>query len=273
MTIKAKMMKVTPKKAEEWLEKNTGNRNVSSTMVDRYAADMVSGRWQSNGEPVIFNGSALLDGQHRLKAVVKAGIPVDMLVVTGVERDAFRTIDSGRARTFGHVLSSQGYSYANQTAGAVALLVAYETSSAPFNLHGRTTTKGEMEATLEKNKGVLESVEYVSSYLNPFFSQSLMAFVHYLAAKKDRAAADQFIKDVATGDGVRATSPAGLVRQRMIEQKTSAAGRARKLDKRVVIFFLLRCWNALRSGERLARLQVPRGDDPRGLSIDLPALV
>ncbi|HMC01373.1 MAG TPA: hypothetical protein VKN14_10100, partial [Flavobacteriaceae bacterium] len=58
--MKANVIKITPKKAEELLEKNTGNRIVSPHRVAQYAQNMVDGDWEENGEAIIFDKKGVL---------------------------------------------------------------------------------------------------------------------------------------------------------------------------------------------------------------------
>ena len=73
---------ITPKTAEKYLEQNTNNyRRMNRNKVSIYARDMKNGSWQTNGEAIKFNKRGeLVDGQHRLKAIMEADVPVKMLV-------------------------------------------------------------------------------------------------------------------------------------------------------------------------------------------------
>lgn len=76
-------VKVTPEMADELLALNDEkNRRLSRHTVEKYAEDMSSGRWgRTNTNPIGVmvddNGRivSLLDGQHRLAAVVMSGVP------------------------------------------------------------------------------------------------------------------------------------------------------------------------------------------------------
>lgn len=83
----AVVIDVTPELARVWLRANTRNRNTRERAVTEYARDMVAGHWNLNGEAIKFayDGS-LLDGQHRLRAVIEADATVQMLVVVGLPR-------------------------------------------------------------------------------------------------------------------------------------------------------------------------------------------
>ena len=62
-----------------------------------------------NGEPIIIaSDGTLLDGQHRLWAIVVSEATVPAVVVQGIDRSTFDTIDQGRKRTTGDVLSING---------------------------------------------------------------------------------------------------------------------------------------------------------------------
>lgn len=91
---------VTPELANEWLKKNIErNRKVRASDVSKYARDMRAGRWELTPQGIIFNESGnLMDGQHRLWAVVEAGVPVDMVVWFDVPDEMVHVIDSGVSR-------------------------------------------------------------------------------------------------------------------------------------------------------------------------------
>lgn len=91
---------ITPALAEALLGANGRNRSLRRQLVETYAADMSKGAWQFTGEALkIAADGALLDGQHRLAAVVKSGVSVPMLVVRGLPSSAQEVMDSGAKRT------------------------------------------------------------------------------------------------------------------------------------------------------------------------------
>ena len=53
--------------------------------VNEYIAQMRKGLWVLNGETVCFDANgALMDGHHRLLAIIESGITIEVLVVRGV---------------------------------------------------------------------------------------------------------------------------------------------------------------------------------------------
>lgn len=79
-----KVMNITPGMAKEWLaNNNNSNRNIKIVAVERYARDMKNGNWELTSSPISFDASGnLLDGQHRLMAIVQSGCTVKMTVAT-----------------------------------------------------------------------------------------------------------------------------------------------------------------------------------------------
>lgn len=105
MAVNATTINVTPQMAEQWLDGHDNYREISRRHVEYLANEMIGGRWQMTGEPIVFNGNGtLLDGQHRLAAVVKSGVTVPMLMVTGIRRAALPVMDQGKSRTMRDVL-------------------------------------------------------------------------------------------------------------------------------------------------------------------------
>lgn len=109
-SITAKVETIHPKVALGYLENNqaTNYRPRRPHVVARYAKDMKAGRWQLNGEAIKFNGRDILDGQHRLAAIVEAGVPIATMVVRGLRPDAVFTMDEGNRRNMADRLRYEG---------------------------------------------------------------------------------------------------------------------------------------------------------------------
>ena len=115
---------VTPALAQMWMAANTRNRHLRPDLVAMYARDMESGRWLLTGESIKFgHGGVLLDGQHRLAAVVKADTTVRMLVVTGLENESQKVMDTGAKRLTADMLHLDGVPNATVVSSAVRLLL------------------------------------------------------------------------------------------------------------------------------------------------------
>ena len=94
-----KVINVTPEMAAAWLEKNTHNRDIRQADINQYARDMKNGDWQLTHHGVAFNcEDVLIDGQHRLWAVIESGATVPMLVTYGLPIEVQLVIDDNFQR-------------------------------------------------------------------------------------------------------------------------------------------------------------------------------
>lgn len=97
--IEQRVFKVTPAHAEKWLEMNTGNRRIRPSHVRHLASQMEQGRWMLSPEPIVFSKNRLLDGQHRLSAVLMSGCTIEASVALVQNEDVFRVLDQGVNRS------------------------------------------------------------------------------------------------------------------------------------------------------------------------------
>jgi len=80
---------ITPEMAEAYLGFNHQHREIKSAKVGKFAAEMMEENWQLNGKTIVFDGEKkLLNGQHRLTAVVLSGKSLTTLVVRGINKEA-----------------------------------------------------------------------------------------------------------------------------------------------------------------------------------------
>ncbi len=91
-----KVETVTPELARQWLAKNTRNRSIGKTAVEKLAKEIRDGRWRLTHQGIAFGADGeLYDGQHRLHAVVVANVPVKIRVTRGLPPEARDAIDVG----------------------------------------------------------------------------------------------------------------------------------------------------------------------------------
>src|SRR5580765_1079597 len=116
----ARCITVTPQLARYILDNiEEKNRKRSMRKVDEYADGMADG-WKLTGQPIIFSRDGrLLDGGHRLSAVIKSGKKIRTMAVFGVANEAFSFLDIGRKRTPANTLKVLGVSHATVKAGAM----------------------------------------------------------------------------------------------------------------------------------------------------------
>jgi hypothetical protein len=106
--IETNVVLITPELAKKWLENNMGNRKLRSSWVDTLAMAIKNNEFMFTHQAIAFSQSGrLLDGQHRLKAIVLANKPVRMLVTTNLDEEIFSAIDCGIKRNISDLTNLQ----------------------------------------------------------------------------------------------------------------------------------------------------------------------
>ncbi len=108
-------MDITPSLAAAWLKNNFRNRPMKEDVITAYARDMIRGVWQPTHQGVAFNDlDQLIDGQHRLAAIVKSRRTIRMMVtfglpskINGHEMTVMDCVDRGCTRTVADQLKIQ----------------------------------------------------------------------------------------------------------------------------------------------------------------------
>ena len=96
----ASVVDVTPEMALLWLtECNTQNRDPTKAQYEAISGDITTNQWALTHQGLAFTGEGkLLDGQHRLFAVLDTGVTVPIVITLNVSRDSALVIDRHRSR-------------------------------------------------------------------------------------------------------------------------------------------------------------------------------
>lgn len=130
--VQAHVRYVTPEQAAEWLSLNTANRKPSKTAVRRWARIMRANEWQLCPDAIAFDvDNVLINGQHRLMAVIESGTTQPFLVAKHFPNVSRQTCDIGKKRQLHEIITINGYEI-NQTHAAVCrfLLTPWEQAGA-----------------------------------------------------------------------------------------------------------------------------------------------
>ena len=121
------MTTITPPMATLFLANNVSNRKLNKHHVDFLADQMLTGKWQKNGQTIVIAADGtLMDGQHRLNAIIKANVPAELGLCTGVPKTAMSTIDNGKSRSTSDILTMNGWTNASLVGSAINLLHKFD---------------------------------------------------------------------------------------------------------------------------------------------------
>jgi len=257
-------MIITPEIATAMLQYNTDNRPVSESNVDRLASEIAKGAWMETPVPVIFSDKGrLIDGQHRLQAVLKSGLAIESWVAFGAKDEAFAVIDTGRKRTGGDVFAIHGVPNSNAMAATTKWLHVYlNNRSAAGGVSGGSgaqVTNVDLYAFYLGLKGIHDSSPtYSRLKTNGIPAPTAGMAVHYLCAQKNRAMADEFFRKLATGVGFESKrDPAYKLRERLTRTGDQ------KPSPRSVFAYTVQAWNAARRRKQVQRFEFEGGPLPR----------
>lgn len=225
--MKHQVEKITPEIARQFLAKNLSNRPLKKTStVAVFAAAMKRGEWVLNGDAIRFSSDGvLLDGQHRLEAVVKSGATIYSLVVYGLPPSTFDTIDRGRPRTTADMLAIRGEKNYTALASVARLGFMWETYGDPF--YGKPDaqpTARQIEAYVDENPIIRDAVRIVTArkWIKKYLTPRIGGFAVYAFLRSDLASCVPGFMDVlVTGEKSQTNCAAFLLRDALVEDKSA----------------------------------------------------
>lgn len=250
--IRIERIRVTPAIAAKWLaENNTANRPLNRSRVDHLAHQMSLGKWVENGDTIGFSGSTLVDGQHRLAAIVRSGVSLDMIIVRGLPEEAFQTKDIGAKRSGSDILAICGEKNATNLAAAIRF-VRWFLQRDGLGDASKITNQCLVE-TLGQHPGIRDSVRFMSGIkMETILRSSVAAGCHYLFSVKDRELADWFFSRLKDGLEINTSNPVYLLRQRLIIDRSNKGF----LRPEYVAAYVVKAWNYTRKKQKLGVLKM-----------------
>jgi hypothetical protein len=243
---------ITPAIAEKWLANNPSNRKLKEAAVEAYTAQMRADRWLLNGEALVFDISgALLNGQHRLTACVKAGASFSTVVVRGVERSAFTTMDTGSRRSANDVLGMQGFANVNPLASTARTVINYRRGSPLSNAF---VSNDDISAFVQEHPRLVEIMTALRGAREMRRFATPVAATLFLGSTFRADAVPAFIEKFSSGASLAPGDPVLALRSRYLStaprQQRDAVGR---------FAAAVLAWNAHAQGRTLQKLYW-RGD-------------
>lgn len=246
--VDATVMDITPDVARLLLSKNDSNRPVRGSRVDHYAEQMKSGKWLFNGDAIrVAEDGTLLDGQHRLMAVVKSGATIKALLITGLDNEVFKTIDQGAKRTPGDIFSLKGIPNATNVAASCNLLLRWHNK----NIHWASSVPAAPDELLQTYMIDPEGVQAGArlahrSGLKKLVAPAITSFF-YVVMKRDRSEgiARQFLEELDSGIVSYKDSPVYVLRERLQDNRAST----RKMRRPEIVALFCKAYLKFRDGE------------------------
>lgn len=274
---------VTPDIAGEWLLLMDKQRKEVLDRSDRYALDMSDKGWMFTGDPVRFDrNGAFIDGQHRLRAIIKSDVAQILLIIRGLDPKVMEVLDIGLKRTFTHLLQMAEVPNASYAAAITKAHFLWDQG-----LYGQRTvarivdperfgidaTHAELWAHFGRFPQVIESARAASRMSVLFNSRTVtrtsLGLVWMVLTTIDPYRRDAFFGQVCGEVDLTDHLPgyAPRVLGDRLQRPTSL--RDAKVPQWAAISLLFRGWNAWVTGERLMSMRLPRYPELTSLSMPI----
>jgi len=137
---------------------------------------MRNGHWLFTGDAIRFtNKPELIDGQHRMKALIKANITLPMVCVFGLDPRAKHALDMGRKRSAADALALKGHTQSSRLSGAARQLLYIK-----HNSQSARVTNAEIEELVERHPKLADVTHHFDN--TPDISPALLTALYYVLA-------------------------------------------------------------------------------------------
>lgn len=242
MTVQTTIETITPKIAEQYLAMNRENRPIRRARVEQYSLQMKKGQWLFSGDPLRFDENGrLLDGQHRLLAVIDADIELEMVVMRGLETEVFKILDTGYNRQVATAIGF-GKKSATNIAAATRLLWVVDVGGDPRNTRDTSlVTRTDIVDYYTENAKQIDAAIHFATQMSSMFQSGTnksawIAFM-VLAWRINDEWAHEFHSRVHTGLDLGLGDPRYALRNLLIRNQIADRRAAQHLG------FMIKTWN------------------------------
>jgi len=201
---------ITPVIAKKMLEGNTDNRKLRKTRVEQYADAIKRGLWDIQNDAItIAKTGKLLNGQHRLSAIIEADMPVTCLVLRGVDESTYASIDAGLSRNLNDALLAATGAGVNVShiSPIAKMMVAFDCGLNIFDTNAMALVqRQDVVDYYEKNNEMLEWAKNLGAKADNAVGGIRTAwgvFCVLAASKHGRDKVEEFVNLVTDGVGLK----------------------------------------------------------------------
>lgn len=247
---------ITPTEAKKILLQNTCNRRLRNHHVDKLAKEMIHKKWKKTGVTIqISESGRLLDGQHRLHAVLRSGISTEFIVIRGVPDESNDVIDTGVRRTNGDIFQYNGVSK-NYTVIPAIINFAYaiKRGGQDVGFVDELTSQRLLELYNEREEFWNETTTLAQNYYyqcGKLIPTSLIGGFYAVFYDIDKDDAKKFMYQLCTGKSITNESIC-VLKNKLLQLAASGE----KLKTNFRNGFIIKTWNAYRTNEEITALRV-----------------
>jgi hypothetical protein len=267
---------VTPALARRIIELNhANNRNLTDGRVDNYSRDMRLGQWRERtGQPLgVSTEGRILNGQHRMHAVVKSGMTLRFDICFGIDDEVMPVIDAHRPRTDRDVIRTAGGGDIGRVTPIIKHVAAWDSGSLKGPTGKVNATPMELRRLYLSDANLFEAAAArgLDCARRNVGTLAALGTAYYLIARLPGSKPscddffDQLVSGIYTVSDPTTHAPYRL-REKLITYRTL------RLTRADMLALVMRAWNRYNTlgtdGRRIPveRLQAVRSVDGEGLT-------
>jgi hypothetical protein len=250
---------ITPDMARRWLKDlNIHNRRINTNHVESLARDMKAGHWEPSDSAIAFGLDAdgrevLLNGQHRLAAVSRAGVDVLMLVARGLPLSAQGAMDIGRHRAYKDALHLADEKNSSTMAAVLRRIALWEAGSYRSSNATLKPTRAEMDELLEKYPDLRKAADWSRTRASTMMlAPTVATFLRFLLVRTNEKEGTWFTDRLYDLHELPHDHMVQVLHRRIIREREM---RAYSADEYVAL--VIRAWNYWRRNEHVGKIQMP----------------
>lgn len=261
-TMTAEALTITPDAAGQMLALSSENRRVNERRATTMARAILNGEWRLNGDTIKFDKNGrLIDGQVRLRACALANMPIQTIIVRGIDADDQWTIDDNHRRNLGDVLDGLGYEHARMLATATRGACICERQGLDKAIAlSFTPTRGELinfaKANVEKLVGIMFGARDFNTRSNGLMTPAIASTIWWSLAKLNNEDAQRFF-DLLAVESTDQTLQ--TLRTRLTHIRDNGPRATRETRLKIAALTVL-AWNKWRDGSPARRLDWQSGE-------------
>ncbi|MBQ0827388.1 hypothetical protein [Streptomyces tagetis] len=257
----SRIAKVTPEIARTFLSRASVNRRLDKGRVSALADTIIRGEWKLTHQGIAFDEvGALLDGQHRLHAIIEADTPVEMLVFDGLSKDVFPVLDTGKRRSAADTLLSTGAKYLPLLSSTIRHVILFKTMpNDPWSGARAYVSNDQILAAYNGDKDRYEEAVTIGRELSKhlFASQTAVAVGFFLTTEVAPAAdIDEWISGLKSGASLDPGDARLALRE--VPRDAPKRGSRRRMGMRDQVSIYIKAWNAWVEPGKVGELRLRR---------------
>lgn len=252
--VRTEVKVVTPEIAKLWLTVNTMNRRIDKKVVDYYADQMIRDQWTLSQDAITFsNTNKLLNGQHRLHAIIKSQTEQPFIIVYNMTESAFINMDLNKRRSPGDIFQILNIKeYNNVSAGLnkyFSLKRGYTLKGNEYGSIKRSLMKLSINDMIDfyyTNIALLDEIILLSAQLYTrfkYFKRSdYIAYITLLIIDKNHNPYKvyNFFKQLSYGGKEIENNTISILRDKLMFNETAT----HKMTAATRHFYIVKTWNA-----------------------------